>query len=140
MEMIISQNQIFDDMSQLSILINHLNKTSVVESCLRGKGNLKIAIGAEKNIFLSFIFLLCHFVLSSLLQISFLLVTFRFYDPKREKYMASRLVLTASVSAPRLKCMTSLSVFTLTPFILKRFNFHSGVFLLTLVFLSLLPV
>ena len=115
-------------------MTNHLNKTSVVESCLGGKGNLKIAIGAEKNIFLSFIFLVCHFVLSSLLQISFLLVTFRFYDPKREKYMASRLVLTASVSAPRLKCMTSLSVFTLTPFILKRFNFHSGVFLLILVF------
>ena len=102
----------------------------MVESCLGGKGNLKIAISAEKNIFLSFIFLLCHFVLSSLFQISFLLVTFRFYDPKREKYMASRLVLTASVSAPRLKCMTSLSVFTLTPFILKRFGFHSyGVFL-----------
>ena len=51
MEMIVSQNQIFDDMSQLSILINHLNKTSVVESCLGGKGNLEIAIGAEKNIF-----------------------------------------------------------------------------------------
>ena len=60
---------------------------------------------------------------------------FCFYDPTREKYMASRLVLTASVSAPRLKCMTSLSVFTLTPFILKRLSFHSyGVFLLTLVF------
>ena len=74
-------------------------------------------------------FLLCHFALSSLLQISFLLVTLCFYDPTREKYMASRLVLTASVSAPRLKCMTSLSVFTLTPFILKRFSFHSyGVF------------
>ena len=82
MEMIISQNQIFDDMSQLSILINHLNKTSVVESCLGGKGNLKIAISAEKNIFLSFIFLLCHFVLSSLLQISFLLVTFVFMIPQ----------------------------------------------------------
>ena len=78
MEMIISQNQIFDDMSQLSILINHLNKTSVVESCLGGKGDLKIAISAEKNILLSFIFLFCHFVLSSLLKISDLLVTFLF--------------------------------------------------------------
>ena len=82
MEMIISQNQVFDDMSQLSFLMNHLNKTSVVESCLGGKGNLKIAISAEKNIFLSFIFLLCHFVLSSLLQISFLLVTFVFMIPQ----------------------------------------------------------
>ena len=78
MEMIISENQIFDDMSQLSILINHLNKTSVVESCLGGKGNLKIAISAEKNILLSLIFLFCHFVLSSLLKISDLLVTFLF--------------------------------------------------------------
>ena len=65
----------------------------------------------------------------------FCLWLFVFYEPTREKYMASRLVLTASVSAPRLKCMTSLSVFTSTPFILKRFSFHSyEVFLLTLVF------
>ena len=124
MEMIRSQNQIFDDMSQLSILINHLNKTSMVESCLGGKGNLKIAISAEKNIFLEFHFSFVSFCSVKLITDFFSACDFCFYDPTREKYMASRLVLTASVSAPRLKCMTSLSVFTLTSFILKRFSFH----------------